>query len=308
MRDSIRGGANLGTPVMADVTITEDDPIPPSGVVRFSGASYSAAESAASTVITVVRVNGSYGEITVDYATADSTAQAGEDYQPTSGTLVFADGEISRTIDVPLLDDTEYEGDENFTLQLTNIQGGATLGTQATVEVTITENDPIPPAGLLQFSGASYSALESAGSALITIIRVNGSYGEITVDYATADDSAQAGDDYQSISGTLLFTAGEISKTFEVALYDDADFESDETLTLQLKNVQGGGDLGSPTTVQLTITNDEEDTSSTDSGDDGGGGGCMLCVDTDINLDFVSSLLLIFSLLYLFKVNRSHRE
>lgn len=303
-----QGGAILVTPESAAVTITEDDPIPPSGVIRFSGASFSALENTASTVITVVRVNGSYGEITVHYATADNTATAGDDYQPVSGTLVFADGEISRTFDIPLLDDSEYEGDERFTLQLTNIQGGATLGSPVSADVVITEDDPIPPAGLLQFSGSSYSAAENEGSMLITVVRVNGSYGEITVNYTTADDTALSGDDYQSTSGTLVFAEGEISKTFEVTLHDDTDFESDETFILQLSNVQGGGDLGAPDTVHVTITNDDTDTSSNGSDNDGGGGGgCMFCINTDRDFGFVLSLPIIFLFLYLFRVYRTRR-
>ena len=62
----------------------------------------------------------------------------------------------------------------------------------------------------------------------------------LTVDYATADGSAHAGDDYTATSGTLKFRAGESSKTIEVAVLDDAHDEGEETLTLRLSNPSGG--------------------------------------------------------------------
>ena len=62
----------------------------------------------------------------------------------------------------------------------------------------------------------------------------------LTVDYATADGSAHAGDDYRAASGTLTFGAGERSTTIEVAVLDDAHDEGEETLTLRLSNPSGG--------------------------------------------------------------------
>ena len=60
------------------------------------------------------------------------------------------------------------------------------------------------------------------------------------MDYATADGSAHAGDDYTAASGTLTFTAGERSKTIEVGVLDDAHDEGEETLTLRLSNPSSG--------------------------------------------------------------------
>ena len=53
--------------------------------------------------------------VTVDYATADGTAAAGADYTATSGTLTFAAGERTKTVNVPILDDAVDEGSETFT-------------------------------------------------------------------------------------------------------------------------------------------------------------------------------------------------
>ena len=55
--------------------------------------------------------------VTVDYATQDGTATAGQDYQAKSGTLTF-DGTTTRTITVPVSGDTNVEGDETFSVVL----------------------------------------------------------------------------------------------------------------------------------------------------------------------------------------------
>ena len=63
------------------------------------------------------------GTVTVDYATADASARAGEDYTAVSGTLTFASGERVKTVSVPILDDAIDEGRETFRLKLRNVQG-----------------------------------------------------------------------------------------------------------------------------------------------------------------------------------------
>ena len=62
---------------------------------------------------------------------------------------------------------------------------------------------------------------------------------EVSVDYATADDTATAGADYTATSGTLVFTAGETAKTVSVPVLDDAIDEGKETMRLLLSNPKG---------------------------------------------------------------------
>lgn len=118
---------------------------PQPGQFDLSESSYSADENAGTVTITVSRTGGSAGDVSVDYATADGTATAGDDYQSASGTLDFLDGETSRTFVVTLLDDTDYEGDEDLNLTLSNATGGATLGSQNAAVLTIIEDDPSGP-------------------------------------------------------------------------------------------------------------------------------------------------------------------
>lgn len=111
------------------------------GTVSLESAQYTVNENTPSLQLTISRTGGSTGEVSVDYATHDGTAEAGADYTPISGTIVFADGDTAdKTITVPLPDDIIYEGDETFDVRLDNAQGGAFIGTRQAA-VTITDNE-----------------------------------------------------------------------------------------------------------------------------------------------------------------------
>ena len=78
--------------------------------------------------------------VTVDYATADGTAEAGSDYTETTGSLTFEPGETAKTVEVPLIDDDVEDGGETFTLTLRNA-GGATID-DAEATGTILNTEP----------------------------------------------------------------------------------------------------------------------------------------------------------------------
>ena len=96
-------------------------------------------------------------------------------------------------------------------------------------------------AGPVGVSVADARVEEGAGAVLafaVTLSRAASS--AFSVDYATSDGSARAGEDYTAASGTLSFQAGESSRTVEVAVLDDAHDEGEETLTLRLSNASSG--------------------------------------------------------------------
>ena len=76
-----------------------------------------------SAVFTVSLSSSSVNTVTVDYLTNNVTAISGNDYAGVSGTLVFEPGVTSRTIIVPTFDDSDIEGDETFTVTLSNAVG-----------------------------------------------------------------------------------------------------------------------------------------------------------------------------------------
>jgi hypothetical protein len=80
--------------------------------------------------------------------------------------------------------------------------------------------------------------------------------GSVTVDYATANNTATAGSDYTATSGTLTFAAGETTKTVTVQVTGDTVAEANETYNVNLSNATGGALIGDAQGVG-TITNDD---------------------------------------------------
>ena len=123
-------------------TITKDFSASPI-IVHFDGTSSSASESVTQRGVTVQRFGFLTGTSTVDYAVTGGTATAGSDYTNVSGTLVFAPGQSTRSITLPVIDDPVPEPDETVILTLSN-PTGALLGARDSYELTIRNNDVAP--------------------------------------------------------------------------------------------------------------------------------------------------------------------
>jgi len=241
------------------VTIIEDDEVPSAGVIQFSGANYQVDENAGTLLLTITRTNGSFGSasVDVDVTTVDGTAIAGEDYLAASETLMFLDGDTSQTILITIFDDADYAGDESFNVVLSNLIGDATLGNPSTATITIVEDEAVPASGILQLSGDDYSVSEGQGSVTITVQRIDGSYGDVSVDYSITDGTAINGSDYSSADGTLYFINGETSQTITVDIVDDRTDEATESFVITLSN-PSNTTLGDIQTATVAIEDNDE--------------------------------------------------
>jgi hypothetical protein len=114
----------------------------------------------------------------------------------------------------------------------------------------------VPPLPNVAFSDAAYSVSEDGVEATIIVSRTGGGSSGFSVDYATADGSAVAGDDYIATNDTLDFADGEDSKTISVLIVDDVLIESNETILLTLSGAVGAN-LGAVPEATLTITDDD---------------------------------------------------
>ena len=162
--------------------------------------------------------------VSVDYATTNGTAKAGQDYTTTAGTIVFAPGEVLKSFTVPILNDALAEPAKTFRVTLSNPTGGAVLGTPALVTVTITDTDQV-----VQFDSAKYYAREEAEFVQIGVVRGE-SDSAATVDFTTSDGTAKAGLDYVGVTNTIQFGAGERIKRITVPILNDPLKESSEYL------------------------------------------------------------------------------
>jgi hypothetical protein len=113
----------------------------PRGHFQHASAAPSVEEPAGQAALVVQRTRGGDGVVTIEYATADGSATAGQDYTATSGFLEFGPGETAKTVNVPVLNDSAIEDPETFTLTLTDSTNGATLSTTPTATVTIRSDD-----------------------------------------------------------------------------------------------------------------------------------------------------------------------
>ena len=96
-------------------TIRNDDPVPVIVALPQAAVEGSTAPRTATVTVRILAPSGQ--EVRVDFRTADGTAvdgvgEGGADYTPTSGTLVFAPGQVERTVTVALRNDLVVEADE----------------------------------------------------------------------------------------------------------------------------------------------------------------------------------------------------
>ncbi|MFM8008980.1 MAG: Calx-beta domain-containing protein, partial [Dolichospermum sp.] len=176
-------------------------------------------------------------------------------YNNTSITVTFADGEISKTVTIPIINDTQFESDETINLTLTNPQGGATLGNQTTATLTVI-NDDLPQPGLISLNNSIYTVNEN-GTASITLTRTGGSDGIVSVILTPSDGTATGGNDYDNSPTTVTFANGETSTTVTIPIIDDNVYEPTETVNLTLSNPTGGATLGTQQTAILNIVDND---------------------------------------------------
>lgn len=228
----------------------------PAGNLRFAEPwDWAGAEGGGAITLAVERIQGTAGEVSVQYAAYGATAAPGSDFTAVSGTLVFPAGVDRREIAIPILQDAEDEApEETFTVQLFNPQGGASLVFPMQATVRIADDDGIGEVG---WSSAYHAAPENGGWAQIPVWRRYGSAGAGSVSWSLTAGSATPGVDYVEATGTIAFVAGATSQVVAVQLLDDAIAEGPESLQLRLHGATGDAVLGTFTNAWLTIADDE---------------------------------------------------
>lgn len=246
------GGATLGSPSTAVLTINDNDFAPP-GTIQFTQSSVTVTENGTSVTLTASRVGGSSGAVGVSYATVNGTATAGSDYNAASGTLSWANGNTAnKTFTVTIINGAEYEGSENFSATLSSPTGGASIGSPASVTVTITDSSNAP-----YFSIADATYNENSGNVTMTVTKGGTTVLTHNVSYAATGGTATSGVDYAALSGMLSFAPAETAKTLTVSLIDDAVVEGNESIIVSLSNPTNGAGLTFPNPATLIIVDND---------------------------------------------------
>lgn len=224
--------------------------------LQFSSSSYNAYKTSGNATILVNRSDDPYNADSVNYSTGDGSANAYTDYIPANGTLAFAAGQMNATFNVILLNNGAYTGNRTIDLTLSNVTGvtgNAMLG-NSMATLTIIDSSPRP---VLQFGASNYSALDNQTNITATIVRTANLNGSISVNYSAAGGNATTGIDYIPANGTLNFTDGQSSGTFNITLLGNTTNSTDRTVDLSLSSPTNGSILGTQATAVLIIKGNE---------------------------------------------------
>ncbi|QDU15104.1 Calx-beta domain protein [Gimesia maris] len=225
-------GLSLNSPTLilndtqGEATIIDDD------TAAFSIDDISVNEADGTAVFTVTLNQDVDSAVSVDWSTADDSAVQALDYQSNSGTLNFSGnaGE-TKTITIILTQDTEIESLEQFVVSLSNAQSSGQSITIADAQgiATITDDD----SASLAINDITVN--EGAGTATFTVT-LTGQVGEtVTVDWSTADNTADEISDYLAASGTLTFAGNNNeTQTITVNLLADEVQEAAESFYVNL--------------------------------------------------------------------------
>lgn len=248
------GGATLGLPQGATLTINDNDPTPSLSINDVTVTEGNSETTNATFTVTLSAASGQ--TVTVKAAASGGTATEGQDFQSLTTTLTFSPGQTSKPLTVVVNGDTDVEPDELFSVFLTNPTNATIADNQGTG--TILNDDVAQPTSTVQFEHASYSVGEDVHFQLINITRTGDTSQAATVDYTTSDGAAQQRTDYNLLLGTLSFAPGETSKTLTLFINEDSYVEGSETLNLNLSNAVGVT-LGAQSQAQVTILDNDND-------------------------------------------------
>ena len=210
------------------------------GNAQFSVSSMRVIEDLSLATITVLRKGGTAGNLSVNYATANGTAIAGQDYTSTSGVLTFSSGQTSKSFQIPITNDVVSEPNETFTVTLT-ASTLELLGTPNTLVVTIQDRSTVPT--IFHSDVSVVEGNTGSTEALFTFTLSAATGRSVSADFATANDDATGGTscsnrgtDYETRSGKISFQPGDTTFTVAVKICGDTSGEGDETFRINLSN------------------------------------------------------------------------
>ncbi len=266
MKPSISAGVAIRTYAAFEIGVLKDigyvnaeAPTPPD--LDFASPTFSIAEgnTVAALTVSLSEAPGPGNLTRIDYAVTGGTAVAGKDYTMASGTLQFDAFDVSKTVNVQILDDAFSEPDKTVVVTLSNPVNAVLTGTNNPATLTIVDTDILPG---VDFSSAAYSLVESATTVTLQVRLTDapGVGNTATVNYAASPGTATLGTDYLAAAGTLSFGAADTVKTINIAVVNDTKHEANETITVTLSNPASALLVNATNPATVTIVDDDPDT------------------------------------------------
>ncbi len=212
------------------------------------------------TLFTVTLSEPSANAVSVNYNAFSGTAIDQVDFPVLRGTLTFAPGETSKTIDLRVTSDSVDEVDESFVLELTDPTNGVFAGDAKVLrEVAfVLDDDGVGPNRAVHVSSPVVVEGDNGTTRVdfdITLSRP--ATEEITLNYNLIGDSASIGSDYTDESGTVTFAPGQTHATVSVDAIGDTLSEGAETFFLSLGSNAALADGGVGSTGMATLLDDD---------------------------------------------------
>lgn len=154
--------------------------------------------------LTIQRMGGTIGDVTIAWQVSGGSATAGEDYMASGASLTFRDGINVMSISIIILEDEIPERNEDIIVRLTAVTGGATIADNGgdTVTITITANDRA--AGVVGFAPSSRSAVVSEGEEVTLIVtRMISSLGTVRIRWEVTGNNAST--EFVNVTGYSVF-------------------------------------------------------------------------------------------------------
>lgn len=241
---SATGGFTVTQPSTTTVAIKDIESDP--GALRFTSATYSGTTADPFITVSLQRLFGASGSVTVDVSVSGGSLVNGTDFDYDSPTTVtFADGATTATTQIPIIGNTPG----TIELSLGNPTGFSRLGSRTEATVSIAG-----AVGGLSFSQAQYFISEDVGVANIPIVRTGGALGAVSVNVSTTNGTAQAPADFTALSNVNVpFGDGVSTAPAQVTILNTIPNEPNESFTITLSSPTGGAVLGAIPTATVTI-------------------------------------------------------
>ena len=268
----------LGNQSPADVTISDgsatgtivDDDVAGARVTPERSLRSTTEDNAGTVELGVALSSKPSADVTVTVTSEDTTegtVKAAEDDPDPTLTFTSTNWNTAQTVTVTGVDDEDLDGDVEYNIRLAFSTAAATATPPGDadyrglgpVDVPFTNLDD--DLSILSVSGGGEVTEGDSGSsaqAEFTVTLAPARRQEVSVSYATADGTAEAGSDYVSASGTVTFSPGETTKTVAVTVTGDDEAEANETFTLSLTETPNGQIDPQNSSAQAVIANDDE--------------------------------------------------
>ena len=241
-------GVSRGSVPETTVSINDDDV--PAVEVSFGSATYPVDEGETETV-TVTLSAAPEREVVVPIDTTDEGGASSDDYSLSETSVTFGPTETSKTFTFTATQDSVDDDGESVKLTFDSaLPAGVSRG--SVPETTVSINDDDAPSSLtVNFEASTYNVTE--GSTVEVVLTLDDDpEREVTIPFSKTNQGGASDSDYVGVPTSVIFNAGEISKSFEFSAVSDRIGDPGEKVSFKLETLPPGTTAG--TLIETVVT------------------------------------------------------